>query len=406
VWVRSAVVPGIKTLTWLTTPLFLAGLVVLGLVVARSIMGLAAFSGMTDSYAWGIWKTFNVMTLTALGSGGLAVGVFTFVLGQEKLHSVMRVSLVTSLLFYATGMLALLADLGRPWNFYHVLVPQHWNLHSALFEIAVCMPTYLAIFLFAENLPPVLERAAKSANAKVSAAAKRWLGRLLKVMPLVIGGAYLLPMMHQSSLGALMLLGGRKVHPLWQTQFLPLLYLVAAFVAGFAMVIVTVVLTCIIYRRPIDREVLSLLGSNLSWVSLVWVALRVGDVAASGKLPLALELNEITLLFWLENLVTLVPALLLRLPKLRDNARVNYHLALLIGTASLLYRFSPTTMVFRPDGYAVYFPSFTECLVSGGFICLGVVLFSWIIKRYAILPDTLQDARRIERALELPSKGA
>ena len=30
---------------------------------------------MNDAYAWGIWKTFNVMTLTGLGSGAFAIGI-------------------------------------------------------------------------------------------------------------------------------------------------------------------------------------------------------------------------------------------------------------------------------------------------------------------------------------------
>jgi Ni/Fe-hydrogenase subunit HybB-like protein len=398
-WERSAPVSGVPTLTWLTWPMVIASIIAVVMTGARSVMGLAAFSGMTDSYAWGIWKTFNVMTLTALGSGGLAVGVFANVFGQKKLHPVMRVALVTSLLFYTTGMIALLADLGRPWNFYHILFPNHWNLHSALFEVAICMPTYLVVFLFMENLPPIFERLKHHKDPKLAALFTKWLGVLVKWMPLVAGGAYLLPMMHQSSLGALMLLAGQKVHPLWQTQMLPLLYLVAAFVCGFSMVIVTLVLTSIMYARPVDRGQLALLGKDLAWVSVVFTVLRLGDLAAHGNLGYAFDLSAITLLFWLETIFTIVPALLLFVPSIALRPRVNYHLALLIGTASLLYRFSPTTVVYHPNGYAVYFPSVNELLMSGGFICMGVVAFSWLVKKFAILPDTLAHARRVEQAL-------
>ena len=56
----------------LTRPfLFFAALAALGLCLAlvRFFSPLGPFSGMNDAYAWGIWKTFNVMTVTALGSG-------------------------------------------------------------------------------------------------------------------------------------------------------------------------------------------------------------------------------------------------------------------------------------------------------------------------------------------------
>ena len=48
-------------------------------------------------------------------------------------------------------------DVGRPWNFYWVLLPWHWNLHSPLLEIAVCMSLYATVPLFLENLPPLFE---------------------------------------------------------------------------------------------------------------------------------------------------------------------------------------------------------------------------------------------------------
>ena len=97
--------------------IFWSVLAVFGLTLSlgRLFTGLW-FTGMSDDYAWGVWKTFNVMTLTALGSGGLAVGLFAYVFGQRQLHVVMRTALSSSLLFYGTGMLALSIDVGRPYS--------------------------------------------------------------------------------------------------------------------------------------------------------------------------------------------------------------------------------------------------------------------------------------------------
>jgi len=93
------------------TPLlaFLIGLAAFGFVLAgiRLVSPLGPFSAMNSVYAWGIWKTFNVMTLTALGSGPLALGMAAWVFNRQNLHVVMRTALVSGFLFYATGLVAL-----------------------------------------------------------------------------------------------------------------------------------------------------------------------------------------------------------------------------------------------------------------------------------------------------------
>src|SRR5208283_4325007 len=114
--------------------LFFLALAAVGLTLAlvRFFSPLGPFSGMNDAYAWGIWKTFNVMTLTALGSGPLAVGMAAWVFNREKLHMVMRTALVSGFLFYATGLVALGFDVGRAWNFNSIVLPWRWNAESAM----------------------------------------------------------------------------------------------------------------------------------------------------------------------------------------------------------------------------------------------------------------------------------
>jgi len=76
----------------------------------------------------GIWKTFNVMVLTALGSAhsrwNCRVGV-----PRKKLHALMRMALLTSFLAYAASSSAR-HRCGRPWNFYWIVFPWKWNMHS------------------------------------------------------------------------------------------------------------------------------------------------------------------------------------------------------------------------------------------------------------------------------------
>ncbi|HXJ84720.1 MAG TPA: Ni/Fe-hydrogenase cytochrome b subunit [Candidatus Methylomirabilis sp.] len=370
------------------TQLFFAALAALGLGLAflRFFSPLGPFSGMNDAYAWGIWKSFNVMTLTALGSGPLAVGMAAWVFNRQRLHVVMRTALVTGFLFYATGLLALGFDVGRAWNFWNILLPWRWNAHSAMLEVAVCMPLYCAVFLAFENLPMVLERFYYTGSDATRVALRRAAPFLRRIYPFAITGAYVLPLMHQSSLGGLLLLAGDKIHPIWQTPFLPLLYLLAAGVAGLGFVTFVLLITCLHYSRPLDLEDLEELGNLLSWVCFVFLVVRFGDLAWRGQLGAAFALDKMSLAFLAETALILVPAVVLRSRSARETPRTLLNMATLACLGGTYYRFVPTTIAFKPGRYSIYFPSLPEVLIALGYIALAVTAFAVVVKYFAVLP--------------------
>ncbi len=57
----------------------------------------------------------------------------------------------------------------------------------------------------------------------------------------------------------------------------------------------------------------------------------------------------------------------------------------------MIYRFSPTTLAFRPRTGAFYFPSAIEILICIGFIALMVLGYIIAVKKLAILPGTNAD---------------
>ncbi len=385
-WQRSVPLVGERYINGLF--LFLIFLGFIGLVISaiRMTSGLGYFAGMNDAYTWGVWKNFNVMTLTALGSGGLSVGLAVWVFGRKKLHAVMRVAVLTSFLFYTTGIIAIMVDIGRPWNFWNVLLPWRWNPHSALLEVALCMPAYAFLPLLIENLPPVME--------DVHLRGAGWQKKLVhiarpaveKIFPMMLALAMVLPMMHQSSLGALMLFGGHKVHPLWQTQMLPLLYLIDAIVCGFAFVIFALMTSCLYWRLPLDMEILSELGKWMSYTGIFWVILRSIDIFWRGQFLNAFKPDFYSVLFQVEQSFILVPALILLREKWRSTPTVLLQSTLFLIFGGLLYRFDPTTLAFQPGRHYSYFPSIAEIFIGVGYISLAIAVYSLAVKRFAILP--------------------
>jgi len=351
----------------------------------RELAGLGPVSGMNDAFGWGIWKTFNIMVLTALGSGAFAVGIAAWVFRRHRLHSLMRVALLTSFLAYACGLLLLGIDAGRPWNFYWILFPWNWNLHSPLAEVAVCMSIYAIIPLAIENVPPILERfyylypKARPRIDKIQNVLHSW-------FPWIIGLAYMLPAMHQSSLGALMLLAGQRVHPLWQTPFLPLLYVWAAAFMAFGCVAGTTMLCCLVWKRPLDMEVLNEAADITAWLVFTWFALRVLDILFRGALGTAFTFDRFAAVFWLETALMLGGAFLLRRSIREKDVPAMWIGYVLSSLGGMVYRFSPTTLAFRPDPQSLYFPATIEVLMSLGFIALGVGGFLFAVKKLAILP--------------------
>jgi Ni/Fe-hydrogenase subunit HybB-like protein len=375
------------------TVLFFAALAATGLILAlvRFVSPLGQLSGMNDAYAWGIWKTFNVLTLTALGSGPLAVGMAAWVFNRHKLHVVMRTALVSGFLFYATGLIALGFDVGRAWNFWNILLPWRWNAGSAMLEVSVCMPLYCGIFLAFENLPLVLERFYYKGSQTTKERLRRAAPTLRRIYPFMITGAYILPLMHQSSLGGLLLLAGDKIHPLWQTPFLPLLYLLAAGVAGLGFVTFLLLSACLRHRRLLDLGVLGELGNLLSIMCFVFLAVRFGDLVWRGQLAAAFAFDKMSAMFFLETTLFLIPAIVLRNRSARETPRTLLNVAAVACLAGMLYRFIPTTIAFNPAVNSTYFPAVPELLMTIGYISLGIVGFRLAVKYFAILPGEIKD---------------
>jgi len=389
-WERSVPVYGVPVLNRGFWGLLIV--VVIGLVLSgfREVVGLGSgVSGMSDPFAWGLWKNFNVMVLTGLGSGGFAVGIAAWIFNRTRLHQVMRVALLTSFLAYSTGLTMLGIDVGRPWNFYWVFMPWHWNLASPLLEVAVCITFYATVPLLLENLPPLFEYLIYE-FPKWRGFAESCEKALTKVYPYVIGLAYILPIMHQSSLGALMLLGGDRVHALWQTPCLPLIYVWAAAFLGYNCVVLCLLLAKVAWKRDIDPEVLAELNKLTCWVVFTWTAFRFLDILVRGKILFALIPSYFSCLFWIETILIAGSAYVLYSGK-GKNLQTMFLAHCTCALGGMIYRFSPTTLAFRPRNGAFYFPTAIELLVSIGFMALAVLGYIVAVKKLAILPASNDD---------------
>jgi Ni/Fe-hydrogenase subunit HybB-like protein len=115
------------------------------------------------------------------------------------------------------------------------------------------------------------------------------------------------------------------------------------------------------------------------------------DLVFRGALETAFKVDRFASVFWLEMLLVSVGGWLLRRSLKTHDPRPMFVGYILSSAGGMIYRFSPTTLAFRPNPEALYFPATIEILVSLGFISLGVVGFLIAVKRLAILPAALSE---------------
>ena len=252
------------------------------------------------------------------------------------------------------------------------------------------MSVYATIPLALENIPPILERLWHF-DVRLQPVVEKLEHALHKFFPFIVALAYLLPAMHQSSLGALMLLGGQRVHPLWQTPFLPLLYVLAASFMSFGCVAGVTMLCCLVWKRPIDRDVLEEAARITAWIIFGWLAIRNVDLLFRGSLFTAFHFTRYAGIFWIETLLIGYGGWLL-LQSLKDRKLRTMFLGYTLSSVGgMLYRFSPTTLAYMPGPHAMYFPSVIELLIAMGFVATGVAAFLVMVKLFAILPAPVQE---------------
>jgi Ni/Fe-hydrogenase subunit HybB-like protein len=106
--------------------------------------------------------------------------------------------------------------------------------------------------------------------------------------------------------------------------------------------------------------------------------------------------------FWLETFLISYGGWMLPFAARTTKLRTMFLGYILSSLGGMIYRFSPTTLAFRPNPESLYFPSTIEVLVSLGFICMGIAGFLFVVKRFGILPAPAPGMARHGELLPVP----
>jgi Ni/Fe-hydrogenase subunit HybB-like protein len=358
-------------LTWWDLALLAITAVGVVLAVVRYAGGIRSVANINNAYPWGWWVGFGIMTMIALGGVGFTITLLVEILGRHRYHALLRPAVLMGLLCYASAIVMLMVELGRPWKVWMILVS--WAPSAALYEVGWCAFLYLNVLVLEFAQVPLEELG--------------W-GRALKVLrviyiPIMLLGVTL-SHLHQSSLGTLLTLIPHKINALWWSDQLPLIFLFSAMMAGPALAILEHLVAARWLGFPPNMDMLAGLARIEAWLVGLLLVFRIGDLVVRGAVDAALSGTSFAASFWVEiGFGLLLPLVLLMMPEVRESRAGLATACSLVVAGVLLHRLNVAVFGLRVRHWETYVPSLGEIGISLG-IAAGAVFVFGVLAR--ILP--------------------
>jgi Ni/Fe-hydrogenase subunit HybB-like protein len=364
----------------ISIPIIFTGLV---LIIIRFIYGIGSVTNLTQEVPWGLWIGFDVVTGVAFAGGAYVLTFIVYILKIDKYHSIVRITVLNGFLAYVFYAGALLLDLGRPWNVINPIIGNSFGTSSVLFLVA----WHFLLYMLAELI-------------EFSPAIAEWLGarkarKILSGMTIaaVIFGITL-STLHQSGLGALYLMAKQKIHPLWYSEFIPILFLVSSVFAGLSMVIFEGSISQKVFSDQIspkhhkeEKGILRGLSGICAGAMFAYFFLQL--LVFIHEKHWNLLLTPMGYWYLLEMIgFVLLPMLLFFYSYRKQNIFFTRLASVLTIAGIILNRLNVTVIGFNWDAPVRYVPSWMEIVVTLAVIFTEIWIFRWIINRMPVLRES------------------
>ncbi len=364
-----------------SAPVILLGFI---LIVYRLFMGLEAVTNLSQEFPWGIWIGFEVMVGVAFAGGAYVLCFAVYILRAEKYHAILRATVLNGWLAYCFYASAILLDLGRWWNIFNPMIGNYFGVNSVLFLVAWHFLLYnIALFL------------------EFSPAAMEWLGlrRARKLVGGLVLGASVIGIMlstgHQSGLGALFMMAKGKLHPLWYSEYIPLIFLVSSVFAGLSMVIFEGSISHRVFHHKLTEKrireypsILTGLARACAGAMFVYLFLQILVTLNGHEWSLLGTRMGIWYLVEIVGLVT-IPMLMFLWGSRTDNLGLIKAASVLTLLGVILNRLSYSVIAFKwyvPISER-YIPTWMEVVITLCIVFCEIWVFRWIVHRMPILSE-------------------
>jgi len=371
----------------ISIPVMLLGFV---LIVIRFWKGLGSVTNLSQDVPWGLWIGFDVVTGVAFAGGAYVLTFMVYILRLEKYHSIVRATVLNGFLAYLFYAGALLLDLGRPWHVINPIIGNSFGTSSVLFLVA----WHFMLYMMAELV-------------EFSPAIAEWIGaeRLRRVLQSLTVGAVIfgitLSTLHQSGLGALFLMAKGKIHPLWYSEFIPVLFFVSSIFAGLSMVIFEGSITHRVFAYQMKKgstahhnDIIRGLSKVCAIAMFAYLFLKVLDLVHSHNLTYLMTSWGVWYLVEIIGFV-LIPMFMF-VQGVRNGGPFLIKAASFITLLGIiLNRLNVSVISFRWDAVEHYIPTWMEFVVTLAILFLEIWIFRWVLHRLPVL-RSIEDVRHTQ----------
>jgi Ni/Fe-hydrogenase subunit HybB-like protein len=363
----------------ISAPMILLGAV---LLVIRFTKGLGSVTNLSQEYPWGIWIGFDVVTGVAFAGGAYVLTFMVYILRMEKYHSIVRVTVLNGFLAYVFYAGALLLDLGRPWNVVNPIIGNSFGVSSVLFLVA----WHFLLYMIAEAI-------------EFSPAVAEWLGmrRARKILAAMTLGAVImgitLSTLHQSGLGALFLMAKSKIHPLWYSEFIPVLFFVSSIFAGLSMVIFEGSISEKVFASRLSAEhhvnrdsIVMGLSRICAFTMFIYFFLKILDMAHGREWQ---YLGSGMGAWYVVEMIgfVLIPCWMFMHSLKARSIKLARAAAVMALVGIILNRLNVSLIAFKWYEPVRYFPHWMEIQITLAVIFSEIWVFRWIVNRMPVLSE-------------------
>ena len=360
----------------ISIPIMLLGLV---LLIIRFTKGLGAVTNLSQQFPWGFWIGFDVVTGVAFAGGAYVITFVVYVMKVEKYHPIVRVTVLNGLLAYAFYAGALVLDLGRPWKIFNPIIGNSFGYNSVLFLVAWHFMLYM-ITEFIEFSPVVAQ----------------WLGwkKVQKFLKSLTVGAVIfgitLSMLHQSGLGSLFFMSKSKIHPLWYSEFIPVLFFVSSIFAGLSMIILEGTISHRVFKDRIGP------GHHTSFEEIIFGLAKGAAIAMFVyyffKALLFIHGKQWSLMndswgaWYLVEVIglVLIPCFMFAYGAKNRSLAIIRIAAILTLIGIIVNRLNISIIAFNWNVADHYYPSWMEIVITLMIIFAEIWVFRWIVRRMPV----------------------
>lgn len=337
----------------------------------RFAFGLQVVSNLSDRWPWGLWKGWAVFAGAALAGGGYGTTFLVHILHIERLKPISRRTLLISLLGYTLMLVGLFTEIGRWFNFWRPYVS--WGHESALFEVFWCVSLYTIVQVL-ELGEVITEKVFRRIH---------WL--FVRFFPVLAVIGVMLPTLHQSSLGAIYLMTDGRLHPLWWSPLIFLFFLLSSLFVGPAMLVMESVLVGFSFGHKTSNNILKTLARIGGGIMLLYLILKIGDLAVHNEMGLLFEGSFESFAFILEHLFgVVIPVLIVFSPLINYRGWIITY-GFLTSVGVFANRMNVVITGMTRDAGVIYYPTLCEVIISFGLVSTVLLIYLFLCENFNIL---------------------